>query len=78
MSGANPWGLSESEIKVMDAMCETGCTKGAANKLRTDAKYIENRCFTAGQKMGLHHSRLLKYLEWDRWRRNQLVEVRHQ
>lgn len=65
----NPWNLTDGQAAAMDAMVTHGCAKRAADALGLSVKTIEAHTAEAGLKMG-HATRLAKYLQWDRWRRN--------
>ena len=67
--GADPWGLTPMQAKVLDAICEHGCHKSAAAALHRSVKTIEYHSNKAGERMGTRHT-LQKYLAWDRWRRS--------
>lgn len=65
----NPWGLTQSEAAVFDAMCEHGSTKRAARHLGLSTKTIEAHCSSGGSKMDAVGDRLRKFICWDRFRR---------
>lgn len=68
---ANPWNLTDRQAAAMDAMVQHGCAKRAADALGISIKTIktiEAHNAEASLKMG-RAPRLVKYLQWDRWRR---------
>lgn len=66
----SPWGLTPSEVIVMDAMLEHGHQKRVAAELGLSKRTVEHHCQDVGRKMSLPGAGILKYLLWDRWRRN--------
>lgn len=63
---ANPWGLTPSMAKSMEAVNKTGNNKLAARLLGLEAISVEQNVLRARDQMG-HEYRLLALLEFDRW-----------
>ena len=66
--GANPWGLTPGQARVMSAICTHGCQKLAARALGISVPTVEAHVTQAGRRMA-PRTRLGKYLAWDRWMR---------
>lgn len=64
----NPWNLTPSEVKAMDALCAMGSEKEAAHTLGKAATTISSQVVLAQRKMGAR-TRLLALLAWDRHKR---------
>lgn len=68
----NQWGVTPLEAAVMDAYCRLGNGKRVARELGVSIRAVENHLSSVGRKMDKQpNDRVLKYLEWDRWRRGQ-------
>ncbi len=70
----NPWGLTPSEVRSMDAMIKHGCSRLAAKATGRSHLTIRNQTARAGLKIGFPSDHLTKYLLWDRFRQKQLNE----
>lgn len=64
----NPWGLTEAEARVMDALCDIGVDKRIARHLDVSSRTVEHQLRSARQRMNAGN-RLLAALWWDRYRR---------
>lgn len=69
--GGNPWGLTNAEAEVMDAMVSQGRRKVAARHLGISEKTLEARSRRASIRMGYDGQDLRRYIEWDRWRQGE-------
>jgi hypothetical protein len=69
--GDNPWGLTNAEAEVMDAMITTGTRKVASRQLGISPKTLEARSHRASIRMGYSGQDVRRYIEWDRWRRSE-------
>ena len=68
---ANPWGLTATEIKAMDAMIEYGSIKRAAAALNLQPDTVRGYTNSGGRK--IHPTdRLPRYLAWFAWRKGVL------
>ena len=68
---ANPWGLTATEIKAMDAVIEHGSVKRAAAALSLEPDTVKGYTHTGGRKIA-PKDKLTRYILWDRWRRGSL------
>lgn len=68
----NPWGLSSRQIDVMNAICATGSSKGAARALNLSQGTVEEHFRRAKEKLG-GKAKLICMLEWDRWWRRDVT-----
>jgi len=66
----NPWSLTPAEVDVLDAMCEKGTQKGAADRLRCSRGTIGQHMDRIAERMRLPCG-LLAVLHWDRWRQGE-------
>lgn len=64
----DPWGMTSQQTAVLQTICETGSTKGAARVLGLSSKTVEEHFRRAKAKFGVSQ-RLICLLEWDRWAR---------
>jgi FixJ family two-component response regulator len=64
----NPWGLTASQVAVMDALIEHGCRKLAAYHLNMAIRTVDDHLRYATRKMGAR-TMVQRVLIWDRWRR---------
>jgi hypothetical protein len=71
---ANPWGLTATEAKSMDAYCRLGCAKLVAKERCMSVSTVEDHVYSAAFKMNAQGQRLIKYLMWDRFRQKQQRE----
>jgi len=69
---SNPWGFTEKEAEIFDAMIQFGCGKRVAQRLGVSLKTVEGHCTRGGSKMG-DDTRLMRYIKWDRFRRGEKV-----
>lgn len=62
----NPWGLTPSEVDVMDALVACDGQKQAADKLGLALRTVEHHASEARRKMGTrgHYQHLLKWQAW--------------
>ncbi len=69
---SNPWGLTEREAEVMDALVLVGNHKMAARMLGISDRTIEYHSAQVGLRMGLNLNGTIgrKLVLWDRWRRD--------
>ena len=65
----NPWGLNDTEAKIMDLLVETGCNKATARRLFRSAKTVESHMGRIIAKMNMP-MQVVRCVAWDRWRRN--------
>jgi len=63
----NPWGLTATEIKAMDAVIAHGSVKRAAAALNLEPDTIKGYTHTGGRKIA-PNDKLTRYILWDRWR----------
>ena len=63
----NPWGLTPSEVKAMDAMIKYGCAKRAGRALNLSPLTIKDYTHSGGRKI-CPDVRLLRYIAWSNWR----------
>jgi DNA-binding NarL/FixJ family response regulator len=70
----SPWNLTPRQADVMDAMVEHGCHKLAGRALGIDEDTVMQHIWMANKKMGFHSGHLVKYIQWDRWRRSEKLE----
>lgn len=64
----NPWGLTHSEVDVMDQLCAWGCQKAVASRLGLTQSSVST--FTARARMKMKtHSTILAAFMWRDWRR---------
>jgi DNA-binding NarL/FixJ family response regulator len=54
----------------MDAMVEHGHQKVVAKELGLCVRTVEHHCQSVGKRMRLSGQTIIKYILWDRWRRN--------
>ena len=70
----NPWKLTRAEVDVLDAMCEKGTQKGAADRLKCTRGTIGQHMSRIAERMRKPCG-LLVVLEWDRWRQNEGKDI---
>lgn len=65
---ANPWGISQSEARVMQAVIDRGSQAGAAALLLLSPKTVETYMHRARRKIELRETTPINRLVlWDRW-----------
>lgn len=65
----NPWDLTESEARVMDAVVSRGCVKLACKDLGISPKAAEAVMFRVRKRMRATFNDRIKYLiRWGVWR----------
>lgn len=75
MTTENPWGLTQRQAEVLDAVIKTGSQKGAARVLGVSAKTVEGFCDRAAESMECRGDRLRRYILWDRYRQSQAASA---
>ena len=70
----NPWGLTKTEVAVIDALIEAGNARLAAEKLGKSRRTVEFHLSNTVSKMG-EGPRLLRILAWERWRRHHMEQI---
>lgn len=71
----NPWKLSPSEVRSMDAMIAVYCVKRAADICNISEHTLRDHTKNAAQKMKARSNIIQKYLMWDRFRQQQKREA---
>lgn len=64
----SPWGLTQREADVMDAMSATGCSKTTARRLSISVYTVADNLASIRLKMNEHQT-MRAVVVWDRWRR---------
>jgi DNA-binding NarL/FixJ family response regulator len=64
----NPWNLTPQQVRVLDALSETGNTKATARALDLTIRAVEEHLYHLYKRMGVKN-RLLAVLAWDRNKR---------
>lgn len=62
----NPWGLTTSQLKVMEVLSKLGCDKLVANELGVSIKTIESHMGECKRRMGARN-RVLAVVKYVRW-----------
>lgn len=70
----NPWNLTPSQIRVMDAYIKHGSHKATARALDCEVKHVENMVLLARDRMGVDH-RIQQVIEYDRWKRQEQAAI---
>lgn len=65
----SPWGLTETQAKVMDALVEHGTNKAAARALGLTEGTVEQHTTDISRRMRKYRFRVQRLIAWDRWRR---------
>jgi DNA-binding CsgD family transcriptional regulator len=68
----NPWGLTEKQARILEALAEHGADKLVARILDMNTKAIEHQTQQARKRMG-GVDRLCAVVMYDRWKRAQLA-----
>lgn len=71
---ADPWGLNEREREIVSLLFDLDSNKMIARRLGIARQTGEAYCSRAFKKMGVQ-SRTGAAVVWDRWKREQAVEV---
>lgn len=66
-SGGNPWGLTPSEVRCIDAVIEHSSAKRAAAVLGMHHDTVRTHCNTGGRKIDKDNT-YMRYIKWYMWR----------
>ncbi len=67
MTARNPWGLTEKQAQVLDAMCETGLLKVAADRLSIPTGTAHERMKGIRQRVGARTTIRIAVM-WTEWK----------